>query len=167
MKKLFILFAIMLVAFLFSTTVYAQDEVTVEPTVSDLPEAATISVGSGAQWGGMAGVNYINIPEDSQFGLTLGVGWSDTDEDQFGYNAGIVWRPLPEYGLFASYGMGAVLVDSDDTSDAQDTVRGITLGIGSIPVDSGDFIWRVGYVFANGNESGENGVLDIGIGFAF
>ena len=170
MRKIFLLFAIMLLAFLFAISIaFAQEEaeVAAEPTLSDLPEASTVSVGTGAHWGGMVGLNYVNVPEDSQIGFTLGAGWSDTDEEQFGWNAGIVWRAFPEAGLFASYGTGAVLVDTNDDNDPKSTVKGITVSIGSIPVDSWDFVWRVGYVFADSNESSDSGVLDIGIGFAF
>jgi len=156
---------IMLFAGVLAPPALAQDE---ETTLPKYPEASTLSIGSGAHWAGMVGLNYVFVPEGSQFGFTAGAGWSDVGEDQIGWNAGAVFRFLPEHGLFASYGTAGVYgLEYAGETIYDRTSKGITVSFGSIPVDSWDFVWRLGASFPDEEGFEDDVVFDVGVGVAF
>lgn len=150
---------------LMSTAAFAQDERDEKAELPKFPEASTVSIGSGAHWGGMLGANFVSVPEDSQFGVTVGAGWNDVEENPLGWNAGVVYRFFPEAGLFVSYGSAGVY--GFDLDDPIGVVNGLTVSFGSIPVDSFDFVWRIGVGFLEEDFSNGSTVFDIGIGIAF
>ena len=158
-------FAILLIILVSCSPVMAQDQ---EDRAPKFPEAGRLSVGSGAHWAGMAGLNYVFVPEGSQFGATAGAGWSDVGDDQFGWNGGVVFRFLPEHGLFVSYGTAGIYgLEYAGETLYDRTSEGITVSFGSIPVDSFDFVWRVGAAFFNEDWVDDDVVFDLGIGVAF
>ena len=167
MKKYLI--SIIVLFLLMSTAAFAQDEMEEMAELPKYPEASTVSIGSGAHWGGMAGANFVSVPEDSQLGSTLGAGWSDVGDDQIGWNAGAVWRFLPEAGLFISYGTAGIfgLEDQYGTVLYDRTTEGITVSFGSVPVDSFDFVWRLGVALIDEDWADDDYVIDVGIGIAF
>ena len=97
--------------------------------------------GLGADWGGL-GFNYIAVPEDSPVGFSLGIGCVGPGA---GASAFIITRLGGDNdALFTGaggatwgwIGAGAVFVE-----------------YGNLPVDNGDFMWRVGIGFSGSSDS--------------
>ncbi len=120
--------------------VLAEEE-DVEPITRNYEEADLnfvndFSFGLGIDWGGL-GFNYIIIPEDSNIGLSLGLGFLGLGAAASG---SVVCRTGDgDYAIFAGAAGGFIVTGLFGAAGGCAFVE-----FGNLPDENGEFVWRLG-----------------------